>query len=119
MLWEYQRVVDGLKKTGPGSDKVSMPISSRTRGTLRLQTSHQEVTPTKVKGGNQKPGSSVPSTPTRSMERIIQETAKLGFEDLGEFNSPTPSSIQTPFSAALHGDDGNLSSSLLSMMSKL
>lgn len=37
MLWEYHRVVTELAQTGPESEKISSPVSSRTRGGLRLK----------------------------------------------------------------------------------
>ncbi|KAK2759847.1 hypothetical protein FQN54_002581 [Arachnomyces sp. PD_36] len=103
MLREYQRVVDGIKKTGPGLDKISMPISSRTRAALKRQ---QEPSPTKAKGGDRNQGANTPSTPTRSMQQMTQAVEELNLEESEEFRTPSPQPAPTPFSAAQRGEDG-------------
>jgi hypothetical protein len=114
MLWAYQRVVGGLDAIGPETEKISLPISSRTRGALKSKVPNPEETPSK-KGGIQNPGpSSIPSTPTRTTSKqpdphqdVISGIAGINLDDFSdEPETPDILPITTPFSAVLRGDDG-------------
>jgi hypothetical protein len=108
MLWEYQRIVEGLEQNGPESDKVS--ISSRTR--LQTKMSQPPETPSK-KSKQQEPDPNRPSTPSRVPKdrnpTFFDMAEGIDEMTLGDALESSPDSIleETPMSIAILGKFGD------------
>lgn len=108
MLWEYQRIVEGLEQDGPESDKVW--VSSRTR--LQTKRSQPPESPSK-KSRQQEPDPNPPSTPSRVPKdrnpTFFDMAEGIDEMTLGDAVGSSPDSImeETPMSVAALGDSGD------------
>lgn len=108
MLWEYQRIVEGLEKDSPESNKVW--ISSRTRS--QTKKSQPPETPSK-KSRQQKPDPNFPSTPSRVpkhqnslLSRVAGDLEELTLGD-EPYSSSDSNAEETPLSVAVLGASGD------------
>ncbi|KAK2755879.1 hypothetical protein FQN54_005675 [Arachnomyces sp. PD_36] len=109
MLWEYQRIVEGLDQETSESDKVA--VSTRTRS--KTKKSQPQETPSKKSRGQGLAFDEPPSTPTRAPRgqdtnilEITYGTENMGLED-EDILASRYKFYGTPLSVTLPGDSGD------------